>query len=101
MMGLPRTSFVRQLFLVVAAIGGTTLFVWNKVQFEDVARRPSETEQRIERLMEDQSKLRARVMQKSTPGLIRSIAEDKLKMKRSSSQRVLTLSTRHRGEDDG
>ncbi len=85
------SSFARQLALVVVVIGGTTLFVWNKVQFEDASRRASEAERRIERLMEDQSKLRARVMQKSTPGIIRNIAESKLMMNRSRSPRVLTV----------
>ncbi len=89
-MGASGISFARQLALVVVAIGSTTLFVWSKVQFEDASRRASEAQRRIEHLMEDQSKLRARVMQKSTPGIIRSIAENKLMMNRSQ-HRVLTV----------
>lgn len=90
-MGASSTSFARQLALVVVVIGSTTLFVWNKVQFEDASRRASEAQRRIERLMEDQSKLRARVMQKSTPGIIRSIAENKLMMNRSQLHHVLSV----------
>ena len=93
-MGASSTSFARQLALLAVVIGSTTLFVWNKVQFEDASRRASEAQRRIERLMEDQSKLRARVMQKSTPGVIRSIAENKLMMSRSQSHHLLTVGVR-------
>ena len=94
-------SLVRQLALVVVAIGGTTLFVWNKVQFEDASRRASVAEQRIEHLMEDQSKLRAKLMQKSTPGVIRDIAAKKLMMSRSESHRVLRVNRQVSGRTDG
>lgn len=92
-------AFARQLALLIAAIGGTTLFVWNKVQFEDVSRRARETQLRVDHLMEDQSKLRAKVMQRSTPGIIRDIAVNKLMMRRSESHRVLTIEVGP-GEDD-
>lgn len=85
------TSFVRQLALVIAAIGGTTLFVWNKVQFEDVSRRTSAAERSVERLLEDRTKLRAKVMQKSRPGTIKSIAEQRLGMSLPQTRGVVTI----------
>lgn len=90
------TTFIRQLALVVAAIGGTTLFVWNKVQFEEVSRRTSVTQQSVERLLEDRSKLRAKMMQNSRPGTIKRLAEQKLNMGLPQTRGVLTIDVGHR-----
>ena len=75
-----RTPLWLVLLGVSLAVGVTTAHVWSKVERADVAQGISAARARAEILREERSRLRAEVVMKTKPGIIKQIAETQLMM---------------------
>ena len=75
-----RSPLWLMLLLVTVAVAVTTAHVWRKVERADVAQRISAARARADVLQEERSRLRADVVMRTKPGIIKHIAETRLKM---------------------
>ena len=75
-----RTPLWLVLLCVSLAVGVTTAHVWSKVERADIAQSISAAHARAEVLQEERSRLRAEVVMRTKPGIIKHIAETQLMM---------------------
>ena len=79
-MSLTRAACFKLVILVVAVAAMTTLYLWQKVEFNQRAGTLRELREEVDGLERERSRLTASVMQKKKAGVIQRIAEGQLGM---------------------